>query len=189
VLRVLIAEDEPALAYALRRQLELSGHQVVGIAGNGSEAAELCQATHPDVVVMDVGMPVMDGIQATRRIMQEGLTCVLVLTAFEGHEVTAEAEAAGAMGCLAKPAGGPEVLRAMEGARARFAEFGLLHAEAKDLEAAVAARLVVERAKRLLVRQLHVEAAAAFSSLGEAAAEAGLSLRAMAEEIVSRDRP
>jgi two-component system, response regulator PdtaR len=189
VLRVLIAEDEPALAYALRRQLELSGCQVVGVAGNGQEAVELCQALRPDVIVMDVGLPVMDGIQATRRIMQECLTCVLILTAFEGHEVTAEAEAAGAMGCLAKPAGGAEVRRAMDGAQARFAEFGLLRAEAKDLEAAVAAHLVVERAKRLLVRHRHVEVTAAFSSLGEAAAEAGLSLRAMAEEIVSRDLP
>jgi len=137
VLRVLIAEDEVALALALRRQLEKSGCEVVGLAADGKQAVELCQATRPDVVLMDVGLPVMDGIRATRTIMQECPTCVLILTAFHGREISVEAEAAGAMGCLAKPTSAPDVLRAAESALARFAEFGVIRAESEDLDAAL----------------------------------------------------
>lgn len=188
MLRVLIAEDELALAYDLRRQLETSGCQVVGIATDGKQAVELCQAPRPDVVLMDVGMPVMDGTKATRMIMQECPTCVLVLTAFHGREVTAEAEAAGAMGCLAKPTSAPEVLRAAKSALAKFAEFGVIRVESEDLDAALKTRPIVEQAKRILAMRCHVDVAAAFQALRESAAGAGLSLRAMAEDIVNSYR-
>ncbi len=188
MLRVLIAEDEVALAYALRQQLEQSGSQVLGIAADGGQAVELCLATRPDVVLMDVGMPVMDGIKATQMIMRECPTCVLVLTAFHGRDVTAEAETAGAMGCLAKPVSASEVLRAATSALVRFAEFGVIRAESEDLDAALRARLTVEQAKRILAMRSHVDVAAAFQALRESAAKAELSLRAMAEDVVNSYR-
>jgi AmiR/NasT family two-component response regulator len=188
MLRVLIAEDELALAYGLHRQLEQSGCQVVGIAADGKQAVGLCQTARPDVVLMDVGMPVMDGIKATRMIMQECPTCVLVLTAFHGREVTGEAEAAGAMGCLAKPTSAPELLRAATSALVRFAEFGVIRAESEGLDAALETRPIVEQAKRILAMRNHVDVAAAFQALRESAGKGGLSLRAMAEDIVNSYR-
>jgi response regulator NasT len=188
MLRVLIAEDGVPLAFALRRQLEKSGWEVVGLAVDGKQAVELCQATRPDVVLMDVGLSVMDGIKATRTIMQECPTCVIIVTAFHGRDITAEAEAAGAMGCLAKPTSASEVLRASASALERFAEFGAIRAESEGLDAALGARPMIEQAKRILVAREHVKLAAAFRALRESAGEAELSLRAMAEKVVDSYR-
>ncbi len=187
MLRVLIAEDEVALAYDLRRQLEESGCQVVGIATDGKQAVEVCQGTRPDVVLMDVGMPVMDGIKATRVIMQECPTSVLVITAFHSREITAEAEATGAMGVLAKPTSAQQILWAARSAAVRWAEFDVIRAESEDLDAALGTRPIVEQAKRILAMP-GVDGAVGFQALRESAAKKGLSLRAMAEDVVHNYR-
>jgi AmiR/NasT family two-component response regulator len=124
MLRVLIAEDEPLLAFALRGALEKRHCEVVGVAANGAEAVALCRQLHPDVVLMDIRMPEMTGIEATRKIMQEAPTCIVVLTASDKAPHLKQAEEAGAMAYLLKPVSSDQILPTIEKARIRFAARG-----------------------------------------------------------------
>ncbi len=185
VLRVLIAEDELILAFAMRGQLEQRGVEVVGLATNGKTAFLHCQEFRPDVILMDVRMPGVDGIEATRLIMQHCPACVIVITAFADEETRAKAAAAGAMGFLSKPIQAAGVLEEIPKARARFAEFQSLREEARDLEEALVTRARVEIAKQALIKK-GTSPETAFQMLKEAAATAGIPLRAMAERVISR---
>jgi CheY-like chemotaxis protein len=119
--RVLVAEDEMLLALTLRQQLEHRGYEVVAIAHNGAMAVTLCRETQPDAILMDIRMPVMDGLEATRRIMAECPTCVVVLTALDSPDTLARAEEAGAVACIMKPASIDEIDRVVEaGCRPRL---------------------------------------------------------------------
>ena len=122
MVRVLIAEDEWLISFALRQQLEKRGCEVVGIAKNGREAINLCLQERPDLIFMDVRMPELDGIEATRSIMQTCPTCIVMLTAYgeDGH--MERATEAGAMGYLVKPISAEAILPAIERARERFEE-------------------------------------------------------------------
>jgi len=111
--RVVIAEDEVLLTMTLRAELEAYGVEVVGTAFDGATALELCRQTHPDAVIMDLRMPLMDGIEATRRIMAECPTRVIVLTALSRAESLAEAQQAGAACFISKPAGAETILKAL----------------------------------------------------------------------------
>jgi CheY-like chemotaxis protein len=113
VCRVVIAEDEVVLAMTLRRQLEARGIDVVGLALNGQVALDLCRETQPDAVLMDLRMPVMDGFEATRRIMAECPTRVIVVTAMDAPGTRSKAEAAGAARFLTKPVNPEAVLEAI----------------------------------------------------------------------------
>jgi DNA-binding NarL/FixJ family response regulator len=114
MVRVLIAEDEPLLAVALKAQLRARGFQVVGIAKDGQEAVVLCRELNPDAVLMDIRMPVMDGIEATRRIMEACPARVVILSAWAEREALAQAEEAVARAYLMKLASIDEVVRALE---------------------------------------------------------------------------
>jgi CheY-like chemotaxis protein len=114
VCRVVIAEDEVLLAMTLRRQLEAHGVAIVGVALDGQMALDLCRETQPDAVLMDLRMPVMDGFEATRRIMAECPTRVIVVTALDAPDTRAKAEAAGAARFLIKPVSPEAVLEAIE---------------------------------------------------------------------------
>jgi DNA-binding NarL/FixJ family response regulator len=111
--RVVIADDEIIVTLVLRQQLEDRGIEVVGTAPNGKVAVELCREHHPDAVLMDLRMPVMDGLEATRKIMAQCPTRVVVLTAMNTPDTIPNAEAAGAAACLMKPAGVDEIIRAL----------------------------------------------------------------------------
>jgi AmiR/NasT family two-component response regulator len=137
-MRVLIAEDELILAYAMRGQLEQRGVEVVGFATNGKTVLDHCLAHRPDVILMDVRMPEVDGIEGTRLIMEHCPTCVIIITAFADAQTRARAEAAGAMGFLSKPIQAGGVLEEAPRARARYAEFQALRAEVGDLQEALA---------------------------------------------------
>jgi two-component system, response regulator PdtaR len=186
-LRVLIAEDELILAYAMRGQLEKQGVKVVGLATNGRAVCEQCQERRPDVVLMDVRMPETDGIEATRLVMEQCPTCVLVVTAFDDEETRAKAEAVGAMGYLSKPVQAGGVLEEIPKARARFAEFEAIRAESRDLEEALDTRVLVEAAKAHLVSTGAAEASTAFDVLKEQAQRSGMPLKAMAERVAKGD--
>jgi response regulator NasT len=123
MLRVLIAEDEPLLAFALRGALERRECDIVGIAANGKETISLCRQLRPDVVLMDICMPEMTGLEATRIIMQEAPTCIVVLTASDKAPNIKQAEEAGAMAYLLKPVSSEQIFPTIEKALARFSEF------------------------------------------------------------------
>jgi len=126
MLRVLIAEDEPLLAFALRGALEKRHCEVVGIATNGAEAVTLCRELNPDVVLMDIRMPEMTGIEATDKIMREHPVCVVMLTASDKSPHLKKAEAAGAMAYLVKPVSSDQIFPTIEKARQRFAARGTI---------------------------------------------------------------
>ena len=113
MLRVLIAEDEMLLALTLRAQLETRGFEVVGVAQNGQAALDLCRERCPDAILMDLRMPVMDGLEATRQIMAECPTCIVVLSALSERDAIARAEEVGARGYLTKPASIEQVVEAL----------------------------------------------------------------------------
>ncbi len=113
-MRLIIAEDEVILALMLRQQLEDEGVEVVGVARNGKIALDLCHEHRPDAVLMDIRMPVMDGFEATRRIMAECPARVVMLTAMDAPDTIERAEEAGAVACLMKPSSTAEILRVLE---------------------------------------------------------------------------
>ena len=188
-MRVLIAEDEFILAYVLRSQLEDRGMKVVALASTGKAAIERCLETRPDVVLMDVGMPDLDGIEATRAIMHRCPTCVIITTAHADEGIVAQARAAGAMGFLPKPVQAISVAEEIPGAQVRFAEFLRIHAEALDFDQAVATQRLVEKAKARLVADGEADAATAFDVLVERAAKSGLPLKAVAESLAALGEP
>jgi DNA-binding NarL/FixJ family response regulator len=114
-MRLIIAEDEIILAIMLRQQLEGEGVEVVGVAPNGEVAVDLCHQHRPDAVLMDIRMPVMDGFEATRRIMAECPARVVMLTAMRGPDIIVQAEEVGAAACLMKPSDTGEILDALRG--------------------------------------------------------------------------
>ena len=184
MLRVLIGEDEWLVAFTLRGQLEEQGCEVVGIARTGSEVLEATCLQRPEVVVMDITMPDMDGLEATRRIMQECPTCVVMLTAHGASKHVLEAEKAGAMAYLVKPAGGAQLRPAIELALGRFQEFLALFEELGNLDEVLQTRKSLERAKSILMKRANFSEAEAFRQLKQQAANSRLTLRAVAESII-----
>lgn len=184
-LRVLIAEDEWLVAFTLREQLEQRGCEVVGIAKTGQEAVEQCLAAHPDVVLMDIRMPVLDGLEATKRVMQEQPTCVVMLTAGGRPADVAKAEEAGAMAYLVKPVSGDQILPAIEMARRRFREFVALQNEVEELQGALETRKVVEKAKGLLMERAGLGEADAFRRMQKMAMDRRMTMKQVAEKVLA----
>ncbi len=187
MLRILIADDEVLLTFALRRQLEMHGCEVVGTVPNGQAAVESCCGAHPEVVLMDIRMPVMDGLEATRAIMTQCPTCVMMMTAYGAADTAARVESQGAMAYLTKPIGVEQILGAVPQAQARFAEFEEIQKEASDLDDALETRKLVEMAKQLL--DPAGDRRSAFAALRETARQHGWSLQEAARRAVSRSDP
>ncbi len=149
-LRVLVAEDEALIRLDLVELLTDEGYDVVGEAGDGEEALALARELEPDLVVMDVKMPKMDGITAAAMIAEERIAPVVMLTAFSQRELVERARDAGAMAYVVKPFDASDVVPAIEIAMARFAEIRAVEAEVADLEERFASRKAVDQAKGLL---------------------------------------
>jgi len=149
--RVVIAEDEAIIRLDLREILESHGYDVVGEAGRGDEAVELVRSLRPDLVILDVKMPGLDGLSAARLIASDRLAAILVLTAFSQRELVEEATDAGALAYLVKPFQEKDLIPAIEVALARHAEMTALERSIDDLEARLAARKLVDRAKGRLM--------------------------------------
>jgi two-component system, response regulator PdtaR len=154
--RMLVAEDEVLIRADIVESLEEGGHTVVGEVGDGEQAVELTRELEPDLVVMDLKMPKMDGIQAARVITDETDSAVLVLTAFSDKQLVEDAAEAGTIAYLVKPFQPPQLIAAVEVALARAAERRDLEAQVDDLEAKLAARKVIERAKGRLMEQFNL---------------------------------
>lgn len=182
--RVVIAEDEALIRMDLAEMLAEEGYDVIGQAGDGQKAIELAQELRPDLVILDVKMPILDGISAAERIAGERIAPVVILTAFSQRELVERARDAGAMAYLVKPFTRTDLVPAIEMAVSRFDEVTVLEREVADLQESLATRKAVERAKSVLQAQLGLSEPEAFRWIQKTAMDLRLSMRQVAEGVV-----
>ncbi len=182
--RVVIAEDEALIRLDLAEMLAEEGVDVVGQASDGEQAVALAEELRPDLVVMDVKMPKLDGISAAERIASQRIAPVVMLTAFSQRELVERARDAGAMAYLVKPFSKADLVPAIEMAVSRFAEIAALEAEVAGLEDRLETRRAVERAKGLLQEALGITEPQAFRWIQKTAMDLRMSMRAVAEGVV-----
>src|ERR687893_2686475 len=184
-MRVLIAEDETIIRLDLKGLLERAGFDVCAEARDGVEAVELAESERPDVAVLDVKMPRLDGIEAARRILEERPIPVVMLTAYGHDELVSRAVEAGVFGYLVKPFRETDLLPAIATARARHEELSALREEADSLAEALAARKAIERAKGILMEREGLTEKEAFARLRKASQISGRPLRVVAEALIA----
>ncbi len=182
---VLIAEDEALIRMDLAEMLTEEGYDVVGQAGDGARAIELAEELRPDLVILDVKMPVLDGIAAAERIAGQRIAPVVILTAFAQRELVERARDAGAMAYLVKPFSKGDLVPAIEMAVSRFAELTVLEQEVADLQDRLETRKAVDRAKSVLQQQLELSEPDAFRWIQKTAMDLRLSMRQVAEGVVA----
>ncbi len=182
--RVVIAEDEALIRLDLKEMLEEEGYSVVGEAGDGETAVALAQEHKPDLVILDVKMPVLDGISAAERIAAESIAPVLMLTAFSQRELVERARDAGAMAYLVKPFSKSDVVPAIEMAVSRFTELKALEQEVADLSQRLETRKLVDRAKSVLQTQYGLTEPAAFRWIQKTSMDRRLSMQQVAEAVI-----
>jgi two-component system, response regulator PdtaR len=185
--RVVIAEDEAIIRLDLRETLMAQGYDVVGEAGRGDEAVDLVRALQPDLVILDVKMPGLDGLSAARLIAAERLAAVLVLTAFSQRELVAEARDAGALAYLVKPFQEKDLVPAIEVALARHAELVALERSVDDLQERLAARKLTDRAKGRLMDEHGLDEQTAWRFIQTSAMNGRASIAAVAQRILDGD--
>ena len=184
--RVLIAEDEALIRLDLKEMLQEEGFEVVAEVADGASAVRLTRELRPDLVILDVKMPVMDGIQAAEEIAKERLAAILMLTAFSQRDLVEQARRAGAMAYLVKPFQKHDLLPAVEIAAGRFRDLSGLEREVDDLQGRLEARKLVERAKGLLQEREGMSEGDAFRFVQRQAMERRLTMRQVAEQIIER---
>ena len=182
----MIAEDEALIRLDLKEMLEEEGFEVVGEAGDGETAVALVEALRPDLVVLDVKMPRLDGISAAERIAAARLAPVVMLTAFSQRELVERAREAGAMAYVVKPFGKADLLPAVELALSRYDELMTLEREVLDLRERLATRTLVDRAKGVLQVRHGLGEAAAYRWVQRTSMDRRMSMREVAE-LVLRD--
>jgi AmiR/NasT family two-component response regulator len=184
-MRLLIAEDETIIRLDLRELLERAGFEVCAEARDGLEAVELARKEQPDLAILDVKMPELDGIEAAKRILEERPIPIVILTAYGQQELIARAVDAGVYGYLVKPFRESDLLPAIETARARHAELMALREEADSLAEALAARKLVERAKGLLMEKEKLSERDAYARLRKASQLSGKPISVVAEALIA----
>jgi two-component system, response regulator PdtaR len=182
---VLIAEDETIIRLDLRQLLEGAGHAVCAEARDGVEAVELAASERPDLAVLDVKMPNLDGIEAARRILAERPIPIVMLTAYGQDELVIRAVEAGVFGYLVKPFREDDLLPAIRAAQARHSELQDLREEAESLAEALATRKVVERAKGLLMERDGLSEHDAWARLRKASQVSGRPMKVVAEALIA----
>jgi two-component system, response regulator PdtaR len=184
-IRILVAEDETIIRLDLVELLRRAGMDVVAEAHDGEEAISLARELQPDLAIMDVKMPKLDGIEAARRIINERPIPIVMLTAYGQEELVARAAEAGVFGYLVKPFRESDLLPAIHTARARHEELAALREEAESLAEALAARKAIERAKGLLMEKEGLSEADAFARLRKASQVSGRPLKVVADAVVA----
>lgn len=184
--RVLVAEDEALIRMDLVELLTEEGYEVVGQAGDGQQALDLARQLEPDLIVMDVKMPVMDGITAAEKIAEERIAPVVMLTAFSQRDLVERAREAGAMAYVVKPFDASDVVPAIEIAMGRFQEIRSIEDEVADLEDRLASRKAVDQAKGLLQEALGLTEAEAFRWIQKTAMDMRKSMREVAEGVIAQ---
>jgi response regulator NasT len=182
--RIVIAEDEPISRTDLREMLGNLGYLVVGEAGDGRSAVNLARELRPDLVIMDIKMPEMDGITASRTLTEEKISPILLLTAYSDHELVEGATDAGVSGYIVKPVHEASLVPAIELALARFREFRALEKQLGDSREALETRRVVERAKGVLMDSLGLRESEAFRRIQKLSMNNRKSMREIAEAIL-----
>jgi response regulator NasT len=187
-LKILIADDESIRLLSLRAQLLALGHQVVAEASTGSEAVALAARTHPDLAILDIKMPVMDGIEASQRITEQHAIPIILLTAYGEAQLVERAAQANISAYLMKPVAEEDLLPAITLALMRFREFQALRREVADLREALEARKVIERAKGILMRRLDLTEDEAFRRLQRQSQDTNRRLAEVAQALVVADQ-
>jgi len=186
---VVIAEDETLIRMDLAEMLAEEGYDVVGQAGDGQRAIELAEELRPDLVILDVKMPVLDGIAAAEAIAGQRIAPVVMLTAFSQRDLVERAREAGAMSYLVKPFSQTDLVPAIEMAVSRFAEIRQLESEVSDLTERLETRKSVDRAKGILQEQLSLSEPEAFRWIQKTAMDLRMSMREVADGIVAHGVP
>src|SRR5439155_25068426 len=184
-MRILIAEDETIIRLDLRELLEQAGFEVCAEAKDGLEAVELASSERPDLAVLDVKMPRLDGIEAARRILDDRPIPIVMLTAYGQDELVSRAVEAGVFGYLVKPFREQDLLPAIHTARARHDELVALREEAQPLGEALRARKSIQRAKGLLMEKEGLSEDEAFRRLRKASQISGRPLKVVAEALIA----
>ena len=183
-LRVVVAEDEALIRLDLVEMLTEAGYEVVGQAGDGEAAIEITEKEKPDLVVMDVKMPKLDGISAAERIANQRIAPVVILTAFSQRDLVERARDAGAMAYLTKPFTIDDLMPAIELAVSRFQEIKQLDAEVTDLQEQLKARKMIERAKGILMKNLSITEPEAFKWMQKTAMDKRRSMTDVAQLVM-----
>ncbi|MGY1689649.1 ANTAR domain-containing response regulator [Geodermatophilus sp. SYSU D01105] len=186
-IRVLIAEDEALIRLDLKEMLEEEGYTVVAEVGDGQQAVDRATELRPDLVILDIQMPVLDGLSAAEQIASARVAPVIVLTAFSQRELVERARDAGAMAYLVKPFSKNDLVPAIEVARARFTELAALDGEVRTLEERLEARKVVEKAKGRLMAEQGMTEAEAFRWIQRTAMNERTSMKALAQRILDQE--
>ena len=183
--RVLLAEDEALIRLDLAEMLTDAGYDVVGQASNGEEAVSLAESLQPDLIIMDVKMPVMDGLQAAETIGEKRICPVIMLTAFSQKELVERARDAGVMAYVVKPFSASDVLPAIEVASSRWSELKALESEVADLGERLETRKAVEKAKGVLMKKLKISEAEAFRWIQKTAMDRRMGMREVSDAVVA----
>ncbi len=182
--RVVIAEDEAIVRLDLKETLEEEGYEVVGETGRGDEAVELVRQHSPDVAILDIKMPGLDGLTAAREIAGERVAAVLILTAFSQRDLIEKARDAGALAYLVKPFQRSELIPAVEVALGRFREMQALEQEVKGLEDQLATRRIVDRAKGILMDRHAMSESDSFSFIQKTAMSERTTMKLVAQRVI-----
>lgn len=182
--RVIIADDESVICMDLREMLNNLGYLVVGEAGDGRSAVSLARELRPDVVLMDIKMPDMDGIEAARILTEERIAPVVLLTAFSQRDLVERAREAGVVGYLVKPIKEDDLSPAIEVALTRFAEFRELEKEVDDLQDQLETRKLVDRAKGILMDRQQLSEAEAFRRIQKMSMNTRKPMKEIAQAII-----
>ena len=186
-IRVIIAEDEALIRLDLKEMLEEEGYTVVAEVGDGQQAVDQARELSPDLVILDIQMPVLDGLSAAEQIASARIAPVIVLTAFSQRELVERARDAGAMAYLVKPFSKNDLVPAIEVARGRFAEMSALDGEVRTLEERLETRKVVEKAKGRLMADQGLSEAEAFRWIQRTAMNERTSMKALAQAILATE--
>lgn len=182
--RVVIADDDPIIRMDLREMLTDLNYQVVGEAADGKNAVALARDLKPELVIMDIRMPEMDGIEAAQALTHDSIAPVLLLTAYSEPELVRRATEAGVVGYLVKPFREAQLGPAIEVTLGRFREFQQLHKELGDMKEALEARKVIDRAKGMLMDRFGLSEADAFRRIQKRSMDTRKSMREVAEAIL-----
>lgn len=186
-LRILLADDEALIRLDLREMLTEAGHEIVGEAANGQDAVQLAQELHPDIVIMDVKMPVMDGLTAAQQITEAEIAPVLLLTAYSQQDIVVRATEAGVIAYLVKPVREQQLFPAIEVAVSRFRAWQELGRELDELKESLATRKLVDRAKGILMTAHKMTEQEAYRKMQQFSMAKRISLKKLAEEIIAAD--